>query len=551
MIGLPGQGMHLGIDPLSALFLCMLVPQIVASAVASEWKSGAFWALVLGMVLTLLAADAFALTLGFGLMGAASWLLVLRGTVPGARQPAGLYAGIVLFSAACLVPAVFLPAGNIAFALLLLGAGAMAGLAPLHAWAPRAQPVPSAGVAALLSGGVLKIALYVIIRYGFIVYGNAIAPWWGVALMAAGAASVTIGSLRAMLEVELKTVLACSTVAYAGLIAIGLGLALEARALDDPALAVLALEAALSCAVAHALFKPLLHLGTGAVQEGTGTTSLDWLGGLARGMPRLGILMLIGVIGMTALPLGPGFAPQFLLLHAVIAAAASGGIQAGIGFSALLAILALSAGLTLAAGIRIFGIGFLGRPRTLRAAAAEEAEKPVLLGMALLAAFCLPVALTPGLLLRALQPVLQLLVPNALPQPLSYAPLPLALLLLLPAGLTFLLLRRFGARGEREVPAWNGGFGKPPVWLPFGDPITQPSATGFAEPVRRALGAASLGRADADPGEKYLLRPLARLNLLFVSWAQRIGRATLRRNLAILLATLVLFLLALGLGQGG
>ena len=542
--------MHLGIDPLSALFLCMLAPQIVASAVASEWKSGGFWVLILAMILTLLAADAFALMLGFGLMGAASWLLVLRGTAPGARQQAGLSAGIALFSMACLIPAVFLPAGNIAFALLLLGAGGVAGLAPLHAWLPRAQPVPSAGVAAVLSGGVVKIALYVIIRYGFIVYGNAIAPWWGAALMAAGAVSVILGSLRAMLEVELKTVLACSTIAYAGLISIGLGLALEARALDDPALAVLALEAALSCAVAHALFKPLLLLGTGAVQEGTGTTSLDWLGGLARGMPRLGILMLIGVIGLTALPLGPGFAPQFLLLHAVIAAAASSGILAGIGFSVLLAILALSAGLILAAGIRIFGIGFLGRPRTLRAAAAEEAEKPILLGMALLAAFCLPLALTPALLLRALQPVVQLLVPNALPQPLSYAPLPLALLLLLPAGLAFLLLRRFGARGEREVSAWNGGFGKPPVWLPFGDPITQPSGTGFAEPVRRALGARWLGRPGADPGEKYILRPLARLNSLLVSWAQRIGRTTLRRDLAILLAALVLFLVALGLGQG-
>ena len=543
--------MHLGIDPLSTLFLCMLAPQIVASAVASEWKSGGFWVLILAMILTLLAADAFALMLGFGLMGAASWLLVLRGTAPGARQQAGLSAGIALFSMACLIPAVFLPAGNIAFALLLLGAGGMAGLAPLHAWLPRAQPMPSAGVAAVLSGGVVKIALYVIIRYGFIVYGNAIAPWWGAALMAAGAVSVILGSLRAMLEVELKTVLACSTIAYTGLIGIGLGLALEARALDDPALAVLALEAALSCAVAHALFKPLLLLGTGAVQEGTGTTSLDWLGGLARGMPRLGILMLIGVIGLTALPLGPGFAPQFLLLHAVIAAAASSGILAGIGFSVLLAILALSAGLILAAGIRIFGIGFLGRPRTLRAAAAEEAEKPILLGMALLAAFCLPLALTPGLLLRALQPVVQLLVPNALPQPLSYAPLPLALLLLLPAGLAFLLLRRFGARGEREVSAWNGGFGKPPVWLPFGDPITQPSGTGFAEPLRRALGARWFGRPGADPGEKYILRPLARLNSLLVSWAQRIGRTTLRRNLAILLAALVLFLVALSLGQGG
>jgi formate hydrogenlyase subunit 3/multisubunit Na+/H+ antiporter MnhD subunit len=121
--------MHLGIDPLSALFLCILLPQVVASAVASEWKSITFWVFVAGMVLALLAADGFALILGFELMSAASWLLVLQGE----QRAASLYAGIALFSAASLIPAVFLPAGNLAFALILVGAGAKAGLAPLNA----------------------------------------------------------------------------------------------------------------------------------------------------------------------------------------------------------------------------------------------------------------------------------------------------------------------------------------------------------------------------------------------------------------------------------
>jgi formate hydrogenlyase subunit 3/multisubunit Na+/H+ antiporter MnhD subunit len=143
------------------------------------------------------------------------------------------------------------------------------------------------------------------------------------------------------------------------LIAVGLGVALRARAMDDPALASLALQAALLCALAHAAFKPLLFLGAGAVKQATGTTSLNWLGGLMRAMPHLGMLMLVGAAGMAALPLGPGFAPEFLLLHAVIASAGAGGVMAWIGFTVLLGVLGLSAALALAAAVRIIGIGFL------------------------------------------------------------------------------------------------------------------------------------------------------------------------------------------------
>jgi formate hydrogenlyase subunit 3/multisubunit Na+/H+ antiporter MnhD subunit len=539
--------MHLGIDPLSLLFLAILVPQVTAAAIASEARSATFWVFVAGMVLTALAADAFTLIFGFELMSAASWLLVLRGD----RRPATLYVGIGLFSGACLIPAVFLPAGSVAFVLVLLGAGAKAGLAPLHAWLPRAHPAPSAGVSAVMSGGMVKIALYVLIRYGFVVFGAAAQPWWGMVLLMAGGASVLIGSLRAMLEVEMKTVLACSTVEHVGLIAVGLGIALRAKALGDPTLAALALQAALLWVVAHALFKPLLFLGAGAVKHGTGTTSLDWLGGLLRGMPKLGLLMLAGATGMAALPLGPSFAPEFLLLHAVIAAAATGGIVARIGFTALLAVLGLSAALALGAGVRLVGIGFLGRPRTLRAAAAEEAGRPVLIGMALLAACAVPVALLPGLLLLGLQPVIAELVAGAPALPMGYHPLPIALLMAVAAGAAYAVLRRFGARGERAVHAWNGGFGRPPVWLPFGDPKTQPTGLGFAEPVLRAIGGAILAGGERDLGEAYVFTPLARLNFRATRLAERIRRATIRQRLAFVFGALVVFLLVLGLSRGG
>jgi formate hydrogenlyase subunit 3/multisubunit Na+/H+ antiporter MnhD subunit len=538
--------MRLACDPLALVFLGVLLPQVVAVALGPERRSLIFWVFVLGMVLALLAAEAFTLVLGFELMSAASWLLVLRGD----RKPAVLYVGIAMFSGACLLPALFLPAGGLAFVLILLGAGAKAGLAPLHAWLPRAHPAPSAGVSALMSGGMVKVAFYVIIRYGFVVLGGEAQPWWGVLLIVAGVGSVLVGSLRAMLETDLKVILACSTVEHVGLIAVGLGIALRAKAMGDLELSALALQGAFLCIIAHGLFKPLLFLGVGAVKDAAGTTSLDWLGGLIRGMPRLGGLMLVGCAGMAAFPLGPGFAPAFLLIHAVIGSANTGGILARIGLTATLAVLGLSAALAVGAAVRIVGIGFLGRPRSLRAAAAEEAEKPVLAGMGLLAGLCGLVALFPGVILLLLNPVIAKLAPGALVMPLSYAPFMLALMVLVLAGGAYGFLQRFGARGEREAVAWNGGFGKAPAWLPFGDPVLQVSATGFSEPVRRVLGAAILGKRDVDPGESYVLEPLRRLNIAATRAAERVRRATIRQRLAFVFAALVLFLAALGFVQG-
>ena len=394
----------------------------------------------------------------------------------------------------------------------------------------------------------MTVAFYIVIRYGFVVDAGAIAPWWGAVLLAGGTAAALLGALRATLEVELDNVLAGASLAQAGLIAVGLGVGLEARTMDDPALGALALEGALLLALAQALIMPLLLLGAGAVRAGTGTTSLDWLGGLLRGMPRLGLMLLAGVAGLAAIPLFPGFAPAFLLWHALIAAAGSGGAFASLGYAAVLGLLGLGAGMMLAASVRIIGIGFLGRPRTLRAAAAGEAETPVLLGMALLAVPSIPVALAPAALLRAMAPVLAMLIPGGQIQPLAYAPLPLALLMLALTGIAFLILRRFGIRAEHEAAGWNGGLGKPPAWLPFGDPLTQPSATGFAEPVARALG--GLLPLKAAPGAPFPSSMSRWPDRRLIRLAMRLRHAASRWRLGVVLAAVAAALLALGL-QGG
>jgi hypothetical protein len=132
---------------------------------------------------------------------------------------------------------------------------------------------------------------------------------------------------------------------------------------------------------------------------------------------------------------------------------------------------------------------------------------------------------------------------------LTYAPLPLAILLALAAGLAGVALRRLSPRGVRAVPAWNGGFGAAPAWLPFGDPLTQPSATGFAAPLRRALGAGLIAPG-TDITDRLIYAPLARANRRVSRLAERIRRATIRQRLASVFAALVLSLLALGLRGG-
>ena len=537
--------MHLGIDPMSGLFLCLLAPLVLACAIVGPARSVAFWVFVLGTATAVLAADAFTLILGVGLMSAAAWFLALHG----GRWAAPL-AAAALATELCLIGAMYLPPGNAAFLLLLLRATALSCLAPLY-WG-RPLDGQRAPVAVLVSSATVIVSLYLLIRYAFIVFGAVFgaagAAWWGVALLMAGTAALLSGAARAALRTEIEALLAGAAVAQLGLIAAALGIALWARAAGNPALAALAVQAALLGAVGQALFTPLLSLAAGAVREATGTTSLDWLGGLMRGMPKLGLLMLLGAAGMAALPLGPGFPALFLLLHALIAGATAAGFWGALGLAALLAAFGFGVALLQAAAIRLIGIGFLGRPRSLRAAAAEEADRRTLAGIGLLAALCLPLALLPGLLLAAMRPVVALLVPGAPALPLPYAPLPIALLMLAVAGAAWFGLRRYGARGEREAPAWNGGFGKPPTWLPFGDPQTQPSGSGFAAPVRAVVGWIALPRLARNGGAA---RPALSVQAArrVAWWRARLHRAGSRPSLALAFGVLVAALLALGLGQ--
>ncbi len=584
-------GMRLGLDGLSAWFLLLLG---LAGAAASVFALGGparglvAWPLFLGgMELALLAADGFTLILGFELMSLASWALVaLDHREAGNREAARLYLVFAALAGACLVPAFGLlgaldfaairaapPEGWRAIAILalgLLGAGAKAGLVPLHLWLPLAHPAAPSPASALMSGVMTKVALYVLARLLLDLCGPLQPGWWGLPLLVAGAGSALLGALRANLEEDAKVVLACSTIENVGLVTMALGLALLFRAADLGPMAALAAGAALLHAMAHGLFKTLLFLVAGAVQHAAGSRRLDRLGGLIHAMPRTAVAALIGLGAAAALPPLPGFASEWLLLQALIGGWRLGEIGLQVAAAAALAVAGMAAALAAAAMLRLFGLAFLGRPRSPRGAGAREANRFELAGMAVPAALTLLIGLCPGLALALAGPGIRVLVgPAALPPVVglaigaaeghsAYAPLVVALLLGLALVLPWLAVRRRSPLAADRGPAWNGGFIDPPAEFVFGDPLGQPSAAGMAQPLRRMLGDPLLAAREAvtmpPPGDPRPARldagfedraalalpvPAARLRDAVAGQVERLRGLTLRGSLSLGFATLV------------
>lgn len=580
-VGLPGLGMALALDPLSAVFLLLVFTTAVAASlctIGDRTAEGALLPVLIGaMALTLLGADAFALVLGFALMALASWGLVAAvSTVPETGSTAAPYLGLALLGVVSLAAASGLLApevgGSPAFGfaamrdvapqgwaaasvlvLALLGTAPIVGLVPWHIALLRAHAAAPPHAAALLSGATTKVALYVLIRILFDLCGTAQPAWWGVPLLVLGATSAVIGAMRATVETDLKSVLIAGATGQVGLIAIGLGVALLARGADLPALAAFALAASLLAILTQGSTKALLLLAAAAVGRGAGTRHLDRLGGLIHRMPATSLCALAGTASLAALPPTGGFASLWMLLQAILGAARSGGLLMQTLLAVVLALAGLSAALAATGALRLIGVAFLGRPRTPRAAAAEEAPRHVRIVMLGLAALSVVPGLLPGPVLRLIAPsVRQVLsvgldgragwfavVPQA--EAPGYAALGVVVLLAACGGGATLLLRRFAVPGARRAPAWNGGFAPAPAWLPFGDPATQYSGAGFAQPLHRSFGPYLLTAAEAEAAPRS-----ARRTLRWLAWqASRLQRLTIRRQLGLAFTTLVLLLVVI------
>lgn len=356
------------------------------------------------------------------------------------------------------------------FLLALFGFGLKAGLTPLHIWLPGAHAAAPSHVSAFLSGVMIKSGIYGLVR----VSGFFAAPpaWWGMTVLVLGVVSGVLGVVFAIAQHDLKRLLAYHSVENIGIIAIGLGAALLGRTHELPLLTALGLAGALLHVINHGLFKSLLFLGAGAMIHATGTREIDRYGGLLRGLPVTGIAFLGGAVAICGLPPLNGFVSEWLIYLGLFQSLA--GEAPGLKLS-LFAIpaLALIGGLALACFVKVFGIAFLGAPRTPAAAQAHEAPTSMLWPMGLLLGCCLTIGLWPGALFPLLAAAASLWSGMAAPTTLLAEQAPAAALswsalglLLLLAAAAFVL--RLGRRkAPSRAPTWGCGYPLPTARMQY------------------------------------------------------------------------------------
>ncbi|MSP87852.1 MAG: hydrogenase 4 subunit B [Alphaproteobacteria bacterium] len=599
-LGLPWVQAHFRLDALSLFFVLLLN---LAAALVSLYALGygrheeaphrvlPFYPVYLAaMNLVLAAADAFSFLVSWECMSVASWLLVLAQHREAAnRHAAFVYLAMAGFGTMALLFAFGLLAGaqgdysfagmrthdltpvlaGAAIVLALIGAGSKAGLVPLHVWLPLAHPAAPSHVSALMSGVMTKVAIYGLVR---IVFDLAGPPqwWWGALIMTVGAVTAVLGILHALLERDIKTLLAYSTIKNVGVIAIGLGLALVFRASGIGDFAALPFIAALFHALNHSLFKSLLFCAAGAVAHATGTRDIERLGGLIHRMPRTAFVALVGCFAIAGLPPLNGFVSEWLMLQSVFTSPSLPQPLLKLIVPVAGVMLVLAAALAAACFVRLYGIVFLGRPRSPDAAAAGETDAVMIWSMAAFAALCLVCGALPAPAIGLIEPAARAMVGAGLPdggagwlylapvagKPSSYSGA-VVLLAMIGFGLAVaLLVHRLGWRSLRRAPPWDCGF-------PSTDPTTQYSGSSFAQPLRRVFGTVAFRAAETvdmpDPGEtrparfalslwdpawRFVFNPCAR----FVVWAAEHLNAlqfmTIRRHLSFMFATLIALLLA-------
>jgi hydrogenase-4 component B len=501
----------LAVDRLSAFFLllvCAVAVPVTMFAVPyfdlhyperrRHWTWAFFSLFLLSMIVVVTASTGFAFLAGWELMTLVSaGLILIEGDAPERRHSVFIYLLMMHAGAAAVATCFFLflpyshsldfqalrAAGaampgairTAVFVAAFVGFGAKAGIIPLHLWLPRAHPIAPSPVSALMSGIMLKTAVYGFVRFAFdFLQGGPL--WFGYVVLLAGAVSGLLGVLYAIGEHDLKRLLAYSSVENIGIIYLGLGTSLIFLSHDAPVLAALALVAALLHTFNHALFKSLLFLGAGAIASATHTIDLEELGGLQRRMPVTGTAFLIGCCSLIGLPLFNGFIGEWLAFRSFLGGSMLANTKAQIVLPLMVGVLALIGGLAAACFVKVFGVAFLGRPRSTLAESAVEVPLPMRGGMTLLAAACLLIGIFPGLLLRPLVSLAQVLIPGSgVPEEtLSITRvIPWTAAIVLGTSAVVALLRR----RERIARTWACG-------LPGLSRRMQYTSTAFSKPIR-------------------------------------------------------------------
>jgi len=411
-----------------------------------------------------------------------------------------------------------------AFLLFLFGFGVKAGIVPLHIWLPEAHPVAPSNVSALLSGVLIKTGIYGLTRVLFDFLGTP-PNWWGVTVLTIGTISAVLGVLYALMEHDLKRLLAYHSIENIGIILMGLGASLMFLHTGHPVLATLALIAGLYHTINHAVFKALLFLGAGAVLHATHTRNMEEMGGLIKRMPKTAFFFLIGAVAISALPPLNGFVSEWLTYQSLLQGFGTTTSLVRLMFPLSGAMLALTGALAAACFVKAFGITFLAQPRSEHASNAHEVAPTMLLGMGLLTAVCVFLGLFPTLFLHLFEPLTEQLMGQPLPAGLSLAnglvlgntqpdggtvsTLGIALvgICLLPIPLVLWLF--FGRATKIRIgPTWDCG-------LKGLTPQMEYTATGFSKPIRMIFKA--LFRPRREVQRDYDYSPFFAKNLRFES----------------------------------
>ncbi len=524
-IGLPTLPFHVRLDGLSAFFLMLIG---LASAGISIFAAGYFregkgtppglmcleyHLFLASMAMVVLADDAYAFMVMWETMALSSFFLVISNhRVAAIRQAGFLYLLVAHVGAlAILLCFAALQANtgdytfanmraqelsplwaSVAFGLAVFGFGAKAGVLPLHVWLPEAHPAAPSPVSALMSGVMLKTAIYGLLRVCFDLAGMQI-WWWGVVLLALGLATALFGVVFSAVQSDMKRLLAYSSIENIGLLLVGIGLGVLFKAYGMTDLSALALTAVLYHALGHAFFKSLLFLGTGSVLHATGERSLGKLGGLLRRMPWVGWLVLVGVLASSGLPPLGGFVAEWLLLQSFLFTTGLPDSFLNMLVPVVAAAIALIAALAGYTMVKFYGIVFLGQPREAKLAEAKPASPLERLGLLWLATGCVLLGLLPVAVIVAIDRVTHtligagiadavrqhgwlLLAPTGVERA-SYAPLAFLSMLIACVFLAWWLVRKLYHGRMRLAAPWDCGFRWQTARM-------QDTAEGFGQPIR-------------------------------------------------------------------
>ncbi|MDD5366405.1 MAG: hydrogenase 4 subunit B [Gallionellaceae bacterium] len=522
-IGLPDLPFHLRLDALSGFFLVLLggaafgvtvyAMGYFKSMAAEQLSLLALWyhLFLAGMAMVLLADDAYAFMVAWEVMALSSYFLVTTDhKIPEIRRAGFLYLLIAHVGAVSLLLCFGVLQGghgaytfdymrsaeltpfwaSAAYLLALFGFGAKAGLVPMHVWLPEAHPAAPSPVSALMSGVMLKTAIYGLLRVTFDLLNVQLA-WWGTLALTLGLLTALYGVIFAAVQSDMKRLLAWSSIENIGIVLAGFGLSLIFYADGKGALAALTMTALLYHAINHAFFKGLLFIGTGSVLHSTGVRHMGALGGLIRYMPWTAWLTLVGALAIAGLPPLNGFVSEWLLLQAFLLSPGLSHHYLNMVIPVAAAAIALASALAAYVMVKFFGVVFLGQPRAANLEHAHEAGWPERLGMIWMALACVLLGLFPVQVIVWLEPVVRLLTSQTMTnagnwlmlapisaERASYAPLIFFAVIAAITLLVFFGVKRVYHGRVRRADPWDCGF-------PEQDARMQDSAEGFGQPIRQ------------------------------------------------------------------